>query len=279
VGLSIDGPAELHDKYRVDLGGGPTFDRVLSAMRLLARHRVEFNTLTVVNNVNAGHPGEVYRFLRDEGSVFMQFIPIVERIGPAGDQVPPPILTGEWEGHSVAPWSVDPEEFGGFLCGVFDEWVHRDVGRIFVQQFEVQVGLWCGLPSSLCVFSPTCGDAVVVEHNGDMYSCDHFVYPQCFLGNIRDKSLAKAVAGAAQRRFGAAKRDSLPRACRTCEFLFACHGECPKNRIARSADGEAGMNYLCPGYTMFFRHISRPMRILRQVLDRGLPASTIMQML
>lgn len=271
IGLSLDGPREMHDAYRVDKGGHPTFDKVVHAARLLQKHQVEFNILTTVNAANADHPLEVYHFLRDEiGTRFIQFIPIVERINSDGS-------TLLQEGTEVTHRSVKAEQWGTFLITVFDEWVRRDVGTVFVQMFDAALASWVGAPQSLCIFSETCGSALALEHNGDLYSCDHFVEPLYFLGNIRKDKMAELVSSEKQRRFGNAKRDTLPRYCRECEVRFACHGECPKNRFIMTPDGEPGLNYLCAGYKAFFKHIDRPMRIMADLLRRGHYADEIMQ--
>jgi len=278
VGVSIDGPRELHDRYRVDKGGRPTFDKVIEGLDLLKRYGVEFNTLTVVNRHNARHPAEVYRFLREHGSGFMQFIPLVERKGEGGGLAGAPDGSAEPE-ESVTHWSVGSRQFGDFLCGVWDEWLQRDVGRVFVQLFDVQLGLWMGLPSALCVFGETCGNALALEHNGDLYACDHFVYPEYRIGNIAEQSLGDMVRGAAQKKFGTDKRDTLPRFCRECEYRFACNGECPKHRFLATPDGEPGLNYLCAGYKRFFAHIDPVMRRMAAWVRSGRPASDLIPIL
>jgi uncharacterized protein len=284
VGLSVDGPREIHDRYRVDRGGQPTFDRVMKGIEVLQRHRVEFNTLTVVHRDNARAPHDVYRFLKGAGSRFLQFIPIVERIGGQSPgagvdgtrvetRLEEPGLAGDGR---VAAWSVDPADWGAFLCAIFDEWVRRDVGQTFVQLFDVALEAWYGRQAPLCLFSPTCGRALAVEHNGDLYSCDHYVFPAFKLGNVMTTPIAELVDGAAQRRFGEAKRETLPAQCRRCPVLFACNGECPKNRFARSADGEPGLNYLCAGYRRFFSHIDAPMRFMAGELAAERPPANVM---
>ncbi len=232
IGLSLDGPQAMHDTYRVDKGGAPTFHKVLRAVRLLQAHQVEFNVLTTVNAANADHPLEVYRFLRDEiCTQFIQFIPIVERINEQGE-------IGFQEGNRVSERSVKPEQWGTFLVTIFDEWVRHDVGTVFVQMFDAALASWYGAPPALCIFAETCGNALALEHNGDLYSCDHFVEPKYLLGNIKQKHMIELVASDQQRQFGLHKRDSLPRYCRECEVRFACHGECPKNRFTETPDGE-----------------------------------------
>jgi len=273
IGLSLDGPQEMHDTYRVDKGGAPTFHKVMRAARLLQQHRVEFNVLTTVNAANADHPLEVYRFLRDEvGTQFMQFIPIVERINENGE-------IGFQDGNQVSERSVTAEQWGAFLITIFDEWVRRDVGTVFVQMFDAALASWVGVPPALCIFSETCGNALALEHNGDLYSCDHFVEPKYLLGNIKQKHMIELVASDRQRQFGLHKRDSLPKYCRECEVRFACHGECPKNRFIETPDGEPGLNYLCAGYKAFFKHIDRPMRLMAELLRRDRAPAEVMLIL
>ncbi len=277
VGISIDGPGPIHDHYRVDKGGKPSFERVMRGLEILKRHGAEFNTLTTVHAHNEGSPLEVYRFLKEIGSRYMQFIPIVERVArsraPEELELVPPAFQDE---ALVSKWSVSPAAFGRFLCSIFDEWVRQDVGEVFVQMFDVAVGAWLGLDSSLCIFSETCGDALIIEHNGDLYSCDHFVYPEHNLGNVRERSIREMVDSPEQRRFGNAKRDTLPRMCRECPVRFACNGGCPKHRFARTPDGERGLNYLCPAYKAFFEHVDAPMRVMAAELTRGRPAVGVM---
>ncbi len=279
IGISIDGPKEMHDRYRVDKGGNPTFKKVLAGLHLLKEHKVEFNTLTVVNRENAKNPLEVYRFLRKHGSGHMQFIPLVEREGSADRLLtlaePPTPDNAE---SAVTSWSVLPRDWGNFLCTIFDEWIKRDVGEVFVQLFETQLGIRMGLPSSLCVFAETCGNAMAMEHNGDVYSCDHYVYPQYLLGNIADSNIIELVESPKQRKFGQDKKDSLPAYCRRCEVRFACNGECPKHRFLKTPDGEDGLNYLCEGYRKFFNYCDAPMRAIGQLLREGRPATDIMEM-
>jgi len=278
VGLSIDGPASLHDLYRRDRGDRPTFDAVMRGLEVLTRHRVAFNTLTVVHRENARRPLDVYRFLREIGSGFMQFIPVVERLAerPGADGLA--LVEPDSPARArVTPWSVEPEAYGEFLCAIFDEWVRHDVGRVFVQQFDVALEAWSGLPSSVCVFAETCGRAVALEHNGDVYSCDHYVYPEHRIGNVLTGSLRAAVDSPAQAAFGDAKRDRLPVECRECEVRFACHGECPKHRFAPSRDGSHDLNYLCAGYKRFFRHVDAPMRFMAGELAHQRPPANVMR--
>ncbi|HTR43795.1 MAG TPA: anaerobic sulfatase maturase, partial [Pseudomonadales bacterium] len=282
IGLSIDGPRELHDRYRVDKGQKPTFDRVMHGLELLKKHRVDFNTLTVVNDANSKQPLEMYRFLKSIGSEFLQFIPLVERKASANETglefAEPPDLGSAGNPESpVTAWSVQAEVYGDFLCTIFDEWVRRDVGKIFVQLFDVALGNWMGLGSSLCVFAEKCGAALALEHNGDLYSCDHYVYPKYHLGNLMNQSLGEMAGSPQQLKFGNDKSDLLPRYCRECEVRFACNGECPKHRFMKTPEGEEGLNYLCPAYKKFFNHIDQPMRVMGQLLREGRAASEITQ--
>jgi uncharacterized protein len=273
VGLSVDGPRELHDAYRVDKRGRPTFDKVVRAARLMQQHGVDFNVLCTVHAQNADHPLDVYRYFRDElDARYIQFIPIVERVNSDG-------RTLLQEGNAVTDRSVESEAWGRFLNAVFDEWLRSDVGTVFVQMFDAALASWVGAPQSLCIFSETCGDAVALEHNGDLYSCDHFVEPNYLLGNILETPLGALAGSAQQRAFGNAKRDTLPRYCQECEVRFACHGECPKNRFILTPDGSPGLNYLCAGYKAFFTHIDRPMRMMADLLRRGRYADEVMALL
>jgi len=269
IGISLDGPREVHDVYRKDKGGAPTFDRVMRGVKLLRKHKVDFNVLTCVSAANVHQPLEVYHFLRDEISAqFIQFIPIVERDNETGFQ----------EGTAVTSRSITGKQYGDFLIAIFDEWVHRDVGRVFVQIFDTALGRWLGAPGGLCVFQETCGKALVMEHNGDLYSCDHFVEPRYLLGNILETPLIELVGSEQQLKFGLNKKASLPRYCRECPVLFACNGGCPKNRTDLTPDGEAGLNHLCKGYKAFFTHIDQPMRMMAGLLRQGHPAAEIMKL-
>ncbi len=276
VGVSVDGPPELHDRYRHDKRGGPTSAHVLRGLRLLQRHEVEHNILCTVHAANQGRPLEVYRYFRDElGARFVQFIPIVERLDRDGGGAP-----GAGEGAAgVTDRTVEPEAWGRFLSTVFDEWVRRDVGTIFVTQFEAALAAWAGLPASLCVFAETCGRAVAVGHNGDVYSCDHFVDPEHLLGNLATEHLARLVESPRQVAFGQAKRDTLPRFCRECPVRFACQGECPKNRFVATPEGDPGLNHLCAGYRSYFAHVDGPMRLLVDLLRQGRHADEVMGVL
>jgi uncharacterized protein len=284
VGLSVDGPAHLHDAYRVDKGGQPTFDRVMAGLQVLKKHGVEFNTLTTVHRKNSPHALEVYRFLREAGSGYLQFIPIVERNAPPATTdglwlaPPPDHANAATLDAQVTPWSVRPADYGQFLITIFDEWVRRDVGRVYVQQFDAALANWAGEPAGVCVFTENCGRAVAVEHNGDVYSCDHYVYPRYQLGNLLNTSLAALVDSPQQQAFGRAKSATLPRFCRECPVRFACHGECPKHRFLRTPDGEPGLNYLCAGYKKFFTHIDSPMRTMAALLAAQQAPAEIMRL-
>jgi serine-type anaerobic sulfatase-maturating enzyme len=265
VGISIDGPRKLHDACRTDAAGKGSFDRVMRGLALLKKHKVDFNILCTVNAVNGDHPLEVYRFFRDEVKAqFIQFIPVVECDHKSG---------------TVTLLSVSPEQYGKFLIGVFDEWVRHDVGTIYVQHFDTALANWYGEPHGICVFSSTCGSALVIEHTGDIYSCDHFVDKDHLLGNILNTPLTGLVNSERQRQFGLSKRENLPNYCRNCPVLFACWGECPRNRFAKTSDGEAGLNYLCDGYRLFFSHIERPMKYMVQELQAGRAPANVMKVM
>ena len=276
IGLSIDGPKEIHDKYRVNKGGNPTFDQVIRGIEYLKKHKVEFNTLTVVHKDNSYKPLEVYNFLKEAGSGFMQFIPIVERIAETPNEGLSLISPRYDKPARVSDWSVEPVQFGNFLCSIFDEWVRKDVGKVFVQLFDVSLEIWYGMQPSLCVFRKTCGDAMIIEHNGDVYSCDHYVYPENKLGNIMDNPLESLVNSGQQRKFGIDKLMSLPDYCKNCEVRFACNGECPKHRFLKTPDGEDGLNYLCAGYKKYFKHIDVYMNYMVDELKNKRPPANIM---
>jgi uncharacterized protein len=267
VGISIDGPRALHDCYRVDKGGSPTFDRVMRGLKFLQKRSVDWNILAAVHAANADHPLEVYRFFRDEcNAKFIQFIPIVERLRGPGTSL----------GNKVTDRSVKPAQFGKFMITVFEDWVRGDIGAVYVQMFDAALANWHGVPSGLCVSSATCGTALVMEHNGDVYSCDHFVDPGYRLGNINDSHLTRLAFSDQQVKFGRNKLTGLPGYCRRCEVLFACHGGCPKDRFSLAPDGETGLNYLCSGYKTFFKHVDRPMRSMSRLISKGDPPSQIM---
>jgi uncharacterized protein len=284
VGLSVDGPREMHDAYRVWKNGRGSFDDVMRAWELLQRHEVEVNVLCTLHAANAGHPLEVYRFFRDEMGVrYLQFIPIIERstaenldLANAGWSERPGRrrLLYVQEGDRVTDRSLQPEQYGDFLIGVFEEWVRHDVGDVFVHMFDVTLGAHVGI-HTLCIHAPTCGNALALEHNGDLYSCDHFVEPEHLLGNIGTTQMVELVASPKQRAFGQAKADTLPRQCLECDVRFACNGGCPKDRFAVTADGEAGLNYLCPSYLRYFHHVDAPMRRMAELINSGRDADEI----
>lgn len=293
VGLSMDGPRDIHDTYRVDKGGKPTFERVMHAAELLKKHRVDFNILCTVHAANGDRPLEVYRFFRDEvEATFIQFIPIIERlnqatipignVGTYSEEVMKnleknkkrPLYTQT--GSQVTERSIRPDQYGKFLIEIFDEWVRRDVGKVFVQMFDVALANWVGAPPGLCIHSETCGNALALEHTGDLYSCDHFVEPEFFLGNIKNTNMDKLVGSEKQRKFGADKRDTLPKYCVECSVRFACHGGCPKDRFTLTPKGEPGLNYLCEGYKAFFNHIDPAMRFMADEIQHRRPAANIM---
>jgi uncharacterized protein len=273
IGISIDGPRELHDTYRVTKKGEGTFDKVMRGLRLLQKHGVDYNILTTVNRTNADYPLEVYRFLRDEaGTDWMQFIPVVERVDEHGNPA-------DLRGSHASERSVGPEQFGNFLITIFDEWVHHDVGSVFVQTFEATARNFFGLQgrSGMCVFNETCGTGLALEHNGDLFSCDHFVDPEFLIGNITEHGIADLVGGRQQYEFGQDKLTGLPQYCLDCDVRFACHGECPKNRFTLTPDGEPGLNYLCAGFKAFFHHVDVPMRIMVDLMRENRPASDVME--
>jgi len=279
VGVSIDGPEDFHDAFRKDGSGHPTWSRVIRCIEILKRHRVEFNTLTVVHRLNSMDPLRVYRFLKETGSGFIQFIPLVERerVQERPDRLDPP-SSGLHERSELTftDRSVRAGDYGKFLISIFEEWVRKDVGRIFVQVFDSALALWAGLKPGLCLFEEECGRVPVLEHNGDLYSCDHFVLPEHRLGNILQTHLADLARSAAQKRFGGAKRDSLPDPCLQCEVLFACRGECPKNRFIRTPDRHPGLNCLCEGYRAFFNHVRKPMETMAGLIRAGRAPAEIM---
>ena len=288
VGLSMDGPKAFHDVYRVNKGGAGSFDQVMRGFQFLREHNVDVNILCTVHAANQDHPLDVYWFFRDElGAQFIQFIPIIERASastlpianlgwsqrPGGDR---PLYINE--GNLVTERSVTAEAYGKFLIVIFNEWLKTDVGKVYVQHFDSALANWVGVPGAVCIFSETCGQALALEHNGDLYSCDHFVEPAYKLGNIHETHLIQLLSSPQQIKFGQDKKNSLPRYCRECEVRFACHGECPKNRFIKTPDGEAGLNYLCAAYKAFFTHIDEPMKIMTELLRRRRFADEIMQM-
>lgn len=277
VGVSIDGPQEFHDEYRRNKMGTPSFRKVMRGIDLLKKHGVEWNAMAVVNDFNGDYPLDFYRFFKEIECRYIQFTPIVERIVPRADgrylaspkdaaspDVPP------------ADFSVSPEQWGGFLCAIFDEWVRADVGEYFIQLFDATLANWVGEQPGVCSMAKTCGHAGVMEYNGDVYSCDHFVFPEYKLGNIRTHTLVEMMFSERQQKFGADKCDRLPQQCRKCKYLFACNGECPKNRFAVTADGEPGLNYLCAGYRQFFEHVAPYMDFMANELKNQRPPANVM---
>ncbi len=274
VGISIDGPKKVHDRYRVDRAGRATFDKVMAGLEVLQRHEVEHNALTTVHRANGAKGKEVYRFLKGLGIEFMQFIPIAERRGAEGLAAAPQVDMDP--GNSVTEWSVSPRAYGKFLNDVFDTWFKHDIGKIYVQHFEVMLGKWLGTPGGLCIFSETCGDGLALEHDGSLYACDHYVYPEYRLGSITETPLREMLWTDRQQQFGQDKRDSLTAQCRSCSYRFACNGGCPKHRFATARDGEAGHNYFCESYTMFFHHADARLREMADLVSAGRPAHQAM---
>lgn len=269
VGISIDGPQELHDAYRKDKKGNPSFDQVMRGLRLMQKHGVEFNILTTVNRANADYPLEVYKFFTDEiDARYIQFIPIVELENKSSEKE-----------FKVSDESVLPEQYGKFLSAIFDEWVKNDVGKIFIQIFDAALASWVNYPPSVCLFAPTCGTSLIIEHNGDIYSCDHFVDPEHLLGNIMENSLEELVSSSEQLQFGQEKTDKLPQKCIQCSVNFACHGACPKHRFCDDPLGETGLNYLCSSYKEFFEHIKWPMMIMASLFNQGRAPADVMSIL
>jgi uncharacterized protein len=277
VGLSVDGPEPLHDQCRIDRGGGPSFQKVMRNIGLLKKHGVEFNTLTVVQKYNSQHPLATYRFLKDLGHGFMQFIPIIERVAeePAssGSSLASP---NSFTPAKITEWSVEPLQYGRFLSAIFDDWVRNDVGKIYVQIFDISLSAWAGMEPALCVFQRSCGTSAVLEHNGDLYSCDHYVYPENRLGNILEAPLSALVNSEQQLRFGRNKEDLLPRCCWECPVRFICNGECPKHRFLQAPGGETNLNYLCAGYKHFFTHIAPYMEFMAAELQAQRPPANVM---
>lgn len=276
IGLSLDGPQDIHDAFRRDCGGAPTFERVVKAAELMSSTGVEYNLLATVNKRSEGRGAEVYRFLGRLGN-YMQFLPVLEYVRLREGRRPL-IVSPDEEDAVEAPWSVSAEGYGRFMCDVFDEWIKNDVGYRFVQLFDATLANWCGVQPGVCSFCETCGDGLVVEHNGDVYSCDHFVYPEYRLGNIMEKSVQQMYASNEQQAFGRDKREALPLECKRCSYYFLCRGECPKHRFDYAKNGEPYKNVLCEGYKMFFRHTDPLMRQMRTLIERGEPASKIMQL-
>lgn len=278
VGISIDGPQEYHDHYRVTPAGKPSWEKVMQGISLLKKHRVEWNAMAVVNAYNAEHPLEFYHFFRDNGCQYLQFTPIVERLTEHEDGRTLASLSDDRE-IPLADASVTPEQWGNFLCTIFDDWVHHDVGKTFVEIFDCTLANWMGVLPGICAYSKECGHAGVMEHNGDVYSCDHFVFPEYKLGNIKDQSLIDMLYGEKQQAFSRLKHTSLPRQCKECDMEFACHGECPKNRFEKDKYGEPGLNYLCQGYYQYYSHVAPYMDFMKRELLAERPPSNIMKVL
>jgi uncharacterized protein len=283
VGISLDGPKEIHDRYRRDRSGNGTFDKVMQGLRLLQKHRVDYNVLACVARDTAQHPLAVYKFFKNEGVEFIQFAPVVERLADATAKdrglrlASPAALDRQEENTQVTPWSVTPEDYGDFLIAVYEEWVRHDVGTVFVMNFEWALNAWIGNRSPVCIHAKQCGRSLVIEHTGDVYACDHCVYPQYKLGNIMAGELPAMVEISLQSGFGTAKETALPRWCRECGVLAACQGGCPKHRFAKTCDNEPGLQYLCAGYKNFFLHIRKYLRAMTQLLENGLPVSYVMK--
>lgn len=259
VGVSIDGPQELHDKYRRTAAKAPTFHQVIKGINTLNKHQVEWNAMAVVNNYNGNYPLKFYHFFKNIGCHYIQFSPVVD----------------SYQLGKLTEYSVTPEQWGNFICQIFEEWVKHDVGDTFVQLFDATLANWCGIAPGVCTMAPTCGHAGVMEYNGDVYCCDHFVYPQYKLGNIHQQTLVEMMYGERENAFGAAKQKALPGQCRECKWLFACNGECPKNRILKTKDGEPGLNYLCEGFKQFFEYAAPAMDFMKNQLEQGLPPADI----
>ena len=278
VGISIDGPQEYHDHYRVTPAGKPSWEKVMQGISLLKKHRVEWNAMAVVNAYNAEHPLEFYHFFRDNGCQYLQFTPIVERLTEHEDGRTLASLADDRE-IPLADASVTPQQWGNFLCTIFDDWVRHDVGKTFVEIFDCTLANWMGVLPGICAYSKECGHAGVMEHNGDVYSCDHFVFPEYKLGNIREQSLIDMLYGEKQQAFSRLKHTSLPRQCKECDMEFACHGECPKNRFEKDKYGEPGLNYLCQGYYQYYTHVAPYMDFMKRELLAQRPPANIMNVL
>lgn len=273
TGISIDGPQRLHDKYRLARDGQPSFEKVMRGIEILNRHAAEWNALAVVNRFNGDHPMEFYDFFRQTGCRYIQFTPVVERLRRDGHLA----SLADDGNFGVTEFSVTPEQWGKFLCALFDEWVQHDVGEYYIQLFDATLANWAGVEPPVCTMAPTCGHAIAMEFNGDVYCCDHFVFPEYLLGNIRNKTFADMMFSSKQRRFGADKRRLLPDQCKQCRYLFACNGECPRNRFAATASGQPHLNYLCSGYRRFFEHAAPYMEFMKRELDAQRPPANVME--
>ena len=276
IGVSLDGPEAYHDAFRRTRGGGPSFRNVIRGIDILNRHAVEWNALAVANRLNGDHPLSFYRFFKNIGCQYIQVTPVVERLAHHDDGRQLASLVDEGQ---LAPFSIRPKQWGNFLCTIFDEWVRHDVSMFFFNIFDATLANWAGVAPGLCTMAKHCGHAGVMEHNGDVYSCDHFVFPEYKLGNIHEQSLVEMMYSERQRRFGRAKADSLPTQCRECQWLNACHGECPRNRFIHTANGEPGLNYLCEGYRQYFSHVAPYMDVMKRLLGEKRPPAEIMDML
>ena len=276
VGVSIDGPQEFHDEYRRTRSGKPSFQKVMNGIQLLNKHGVEWNALAVINDFNADYPLEFYHFFKDIHCKYIQFTPIVERIVNRTDGLT--LAPGMQDQGKLADFSITADQWGNFLCTIFDEWVRKDVGNYYIQLFDATLANWAGVAPGICDMAKECGHAAVMEFNGDVYCCDHFVYPEYKLGNLHQKTLTEMLYSKRQKDFGEMKYKSLPRQCKECEFLFACHGECPKNRFLKDKYGEFGLNYLCKGYYRFFKHVAPYMDFMKKELDAHRPPANIMNL-
>lgn len=276
VGVSIDGPQEFHDEYRRTATNKPTFVKVMNGINLLNKHGVEWNALAVVNDYNADYPLEFYRFFKQIGCKYIQFSPIVERVVKREDGLT--LAPGMQGGDAgLADFSITPEQWGNFLCTIFDEWVHNDVGEYFVQLFDATLANWVGQAPGVCILAEECGHAGVMEFNGDVYSCDHFVYPEHLLGNLHTKTITEMMYSDQQNKFAKMKKQMLPQQCKECRFLFACHGECPKNRFLNDKYGNYGLNYLCKGYRQFFEHVEPYMNFMKRELENHRAPANVMK--
>ena len=284
VGISIDGPQEIHDRYRCDRSGGGSFDRAMRGLKLLQKHKVDYNVMACVAKETTYQPLDVYHFFKEQGVEFIQFYPIIERLAGSHEAehglrfAEPALLDKDEMNNQVTEWSVEPEQYGDFLIAIFDEWIRNDVGTTFVMNFEWAMTSWIGTPSPVCTFSQQCGKSVIVEHNGDVYACDHSVYPQYNLGNILDDNPVTMVEKSIEQGFGVSKEKSLPRWCQECDVLKACWGGCPKHRFVKTYYGEPGLHYLCAGYKKYFLYIRKYLNALTQVLENGRPASDVMKL-
>lgn len=280
VGISIDGPGEIHNRYRVDRGGNHTFDKVINAIQLLQKYHVQFNTLVCVTKESSKKPIEVYQFLKQQGIKYIQFTPIIERVPDEVDSqmgLKHASPNSKASSYGLTDFSVESGEYGNFLIEIFDLWVRNDVGKIFVMNFEWALEAWIGLPSTVCIFAKECGKALAIEHNGDIYSCDHYVYPENLLGNILKDHPKELLESDKQKRFGQSKHNSLPQECLDCEVKFACNGECPRHRFAKTYDGKPGLSYLCEDYKKYYYHIHPYMKVMVQLIENNLPPSQVME--